>query len=112
MAAERQPPPTSSGPTQGEREAVDAVFRALDRARADMDYEMRADERGRVVRVSGGVSWLTGLPGVGLEELVRFDTGALGLVLDLGESAGVVLLDPETHVESGVRARRTDRCRW
>jgi F-type H+-transporting ATPase subunit alpha len=110
MTAEPRPPEATPDGTEHERDAIDAVFRTLDRARADMHYEMRPDERGQVVRVSGGVSWLTGLPGVGLEELVRFDTGALGLVLDLGsESAGVVLLDPETHVESGARARRTNR---
>jgi F-type H+-transporting ATPase subunit alpha len=110
MAAESRPPQVASDPTDGQRNAIDAVFRTLDRARDGLQYTMRADERGQVVRVSGGVSWLTGLPGVGLEELVRFDTGALGLVLDLGtESTGVVLLDPETRVEAGLRARRTNR---
>ncbi len=99
-----------AGTAADERAAIGQALRVVERARVDLDYRIRVDERGHVVRVSGGVTWLRGLPGVGLEELVRFDTGALGLVLDLdAESTGIVLLDPQSQLEAGMGARRTHR---
>ncbi len=104
------PQPPSPGAAGDAHAAIDQALRTVGRARAGLGYGLRVDERGRVVQVSGGVSWLHGLPGVGLEELIRFDSGALGLVLDLAaERTGVVLLDPEGGIESGMGARRTYR---
>lgn len=86
------------------------LFAGLARARQSFDYDLTTSERGIVSRVTEGVARVTGIPGVGSEEIVRFDNGALGLVLDLDlDDVGVVLLDPDTGIGAGSGVRRTGR---
>lgn len=86
------------------------VFEYLASAREALDYEPATRERGAIVRLTEGVARVSGLPGVGYEELVRFENGALGLVLDLDvDDVGVVLLDPDDGLEAGGEVRRTER---
>ncbi|MBQ7725906.1 MAG: F0F1 ATP synthase subunit alpha [Clostridia bacterium] len=62
--------------------------------------------QGRVAKVGDGVVRVTDLPGRLYGELLEFDGGAFGMVLDLEENgAGVVLMDrAETvHVGEGVK---------
>ena len=50
------------------------------------------------------------MPGVGFEEVVKFEHGGLGLVLELDpDEVGVLLLDPDTAVSAGTSVRRTGR---
>lgn len=73
-------------------------------------------EVGRVIRASGGVAWIDGLPGAFPGERVaidpppgRADAPAVGVVEDLGEDAlAVVLLYGATRVVAGLRVRRAD----
>lgn len=86
------------------------VFESLSTARTSFDYSLAARERGEIVRLTEGVARVSGLPGVGYEELVRFENGSLGLVLDLDvDDVGVVLLDPGDALEAGGEVRRTER---
>ncbi len=58
--------------------------------------------RGLVVRAGDGVAQVVGLDRVGYEELVRFDSGALGMAFDLREQAtGVLLLSGAETVSAG-----------
>ena len=58
--------------------------------------------RGVVTRVADDVAWVGGLDRVGSDELVRFDSGALGMALDLGPAqTGVVLLTRGAGVVTG-----------
>ena len=58
--------------------------------------------RGAVVEVGDGVARVAGLSGVGSEELVAFDSGALGIALELAaEDTGVVLLGGAHRVRAG-----------
>ena len=60
------------------------------------------DVRGVVTRVADDVAWVVGLETVGYEELVAFDSGALGMALDLGsDQTGVVLLRHAARVATG-----------
>ena len=62
--------------------------------------------RGVVTRVADDVVWVAGLDQVGYEQLVAFDSGALGMALDLGaETTGVVLLTRGKPVATGDGAR-------
>jgi F-type H+-transporting ATPase subunit alpha len=71
---------------------------------------IRVGEIGRVVRVQAGVATVTGLPGVGSEELVEFPDRRLGLAFDLGpDSVGVILLDDPRGIQAGDIVRRTHR---
>ena len=74
------------------------------------DYRLKGIEHGQVTRLTEGVARISGIPNVGFEELVRFDNGALGLVLDLDVGhVGAVLLDPDEGLEAGSAVRRTGR---
>ena len=102
-----RPSPTQE-PTA--RAAAMSAFSRLASARKEFDYEPTTSERGEISRLSDGVARVVGLPKVGFEELVRFDNGALGLVLDLDvDDVGVVLLDSDEGIEAGSLVRRTER---
>ncbi|GAA4337399.1 hypothetical protein GCM10023144_33090 [Pigmentiphaga soli] len=62
------------------------------------------EEIGRVEAVGDGIATVSGLPGLRLNELLRFENGSLGyaLTLDAG-SVGCVLLDEGAGIESGMR---------
>jgi len=78
-----------------ERESISSAARDVDVASALLP-------RGGVVRVADGVADVVGLDGAGYEELVRFDSGALGLAFDLRRrSTGVLLLSDAHTVRSG-----------
>lgn len=86
------------------------VFDDLETNRQTFDYALGSSERGQVTRLTEGVARISGIPSVGFEELVRFDNGALGLVLDLDTDAvGAVLLDSDEGLEAGIGVRRTER---
>ena len=86
------------------------TFKHFASNRNDFDYRLTSSERGQVSRLTEGVARISGIPNVGFEELVRFDNGALGLVLDLDiDDVGAVLLDTDAGLEAGSAVRRTER---
>ena len=69
--------------------------------------------RGVVTRVADDVAWVAGLDRVGYEELVQFDSSALGMALDLGPSqTGVVLLTYGTNIATGDGVTGLQRLPW
>ncbi len=89
---------------------VDASSARVVDAVGAFDYRARAVERGVVERNGDGVVRVRGLVGVGFDEVVTFDGGALGLALELERDAvGVVLLDDGTAITAGTPVRRTGR---
>ena len=78
---------------------VDQLHGRLLAAGARLDLMNGLAVRGVVTRVADDVAWIAGLDEVGYEELVRFDSGALGMALDLGtDQTGVVLLTHGANV--------------
>lgn len=76
----------------------------------ELDLSAGIRLRGIVQRVGDGVAQVTGLGHVGYEELLRFDSGALGMAYDLAESStGVVLLTGTELVRQGDGVRGEDR---
>ena len=76
--------------------------RRLTTAGAQLDLSQGINVRGVVTRVADEVAWVAGLDHVGCEELVLFDSGALGMALDLGAgSTGVILLSRTATVATG-----------
>ncbi len=83
---------------------------ALDRARRELDRTLRVDEIGTVAAIGSGIADVAGLPGVTVDELVRFDGGELGMAADLSEDrVGVVLLESGDRIAAGSLVRRTGR---
>ncbi len=68
------------------------------------------DEVGTVLQVGDGIARVYGLSNVQYGELVQFDSGLEGIVLNLEEdNVGVVLLGPSTEVGEGDTVKRTQR---
>ena len=68
------------------------------------------EEVGRVLEVGDGIARIYGLNQVESNELVEFDAGVRGIVLNLEEdNVGVVLLGDSVNVKEGQTVRRTKR---
>jgi len=68
------------------------------------------EEVGSVLQVGDGIARVYGLSNVQYGELVEFENGLEGIVLNLEEdNVGVVLLGPSTGIKEGSTAKRTQR---
>ena len=75
-------------------------------------FEAKAtlDEIGTVLQVGDGIARVYGLANVQYGELVEFDGGLEGIVLNLEEdNVGVVLLGPSREIKEGTTVKRTQR---
>ncbi len=92
------------------RGAAEGAERALKRA-FDADHPpLAVEEIGVVTAIGSGIALVSGLPGIGAEEMVQFSDGTLGMAfnLDPGE-LGVIMLGDAGNITSGDRVRRTGR---
>jgi F-type H+-transporting ATPase subunit alpha len=90
--------------------ALKQAFQDVSDANKIFTPSMVVSEVGRVRSVSAGVAKVTGLPGVGFEELVTFPGGLFGMVFDLEQAEiGVVLLGDYWHLQAGDVVERTGR---
>ena len=72
--------------------------------------KLEFEEIGKVLQVSDGVARVFGLNQVQSNELVKFENGTMGVVLNLEEdNVGVVLLGPTQEIKEGFTVRRTGR---
>jgi len=74
------------------------------------DGKASLDEVGTVLQVGDGIARVYGLANVGYGELVKFEDGLEGIVLNLEEdNVGVVLLGHSTEIKEGATVKRTKR---
>jgi len=89
------------------------ITAALQKNLADFRPDVETKTVGRVLEVGDGIARVSGLPDVGVNELLEFEGGTLGLALNLDEeSIGAVILgDAESaaQVEEGGTVRATGR---
>jgi F-type H+-transporting ATPase subunit alpha len=87
--------------------------RALDRVReARSSWSARLDpvEEGIITTVLNGIAKVSGLPGVGFEELLKLPGNIFGIAFNIDpDEVGVVLLGDYSKLQAGVRAERTGR---
>ena len=89
---------------------IDDVFSGISLVRKSFTPQLTPQETGMVTSISTGIARVSGLPGVGYEELVSFPGGVLGIALDLDpDEIGVVLLGDYQQLNAGDEARRTGR---
>ncbi len=70
--------------------------------------DMAAAQVGRVIEVGDGIATVSGLPGVGVNELLEFEGGVRGLALNLDEdSIGAVVLGDGGSVSEGSPVKAT-----
>ena len=74
--------------------------------------EQRIDvfQLGRVLSISDGICWLDGIADIMYGEVVEFDCGERGMILDIEpERIGCVVFGKYENIESGSRVRRVGR---
>jgi F-type H+-transporting ATPase subunit alpha len=89
------------------------ITAALQKNLAGYSPSLEATQVGRVLEVGDGIARVSGLPDVGVNELLEFEHGTLGLALNLDEeSSGAGVLGDAEHaadVEEGSAVRATGR---
>jgi len=89
---------------------LNRTFADLRQAREEFVPQLSAREVGVIESVSTGIATVSGLPGVGFEELVIFPGGLLGMTFNLDErEVGVVLLGDNANLRAGDQVGRTGR---
>ena len=92
------------------QQTFDRAFTAVDHVRESFVPQLVAREVGTIERVSTGIAIVSGLPGVGYEELVRFPGGVSGMAFNVDETeVGVVLLGDYAHLRAGDEVEREGR---
>lgn len=90
--------------------AVDHAFAKMDQAREEFTPSLTLRETGTITTVSTGIATVTGLPGVGFEELIKFPGELYGIAFNIDEDeVGVVLLGDYAHLQTGDEVERTGR---
>ncbi len=89
---------------------LDNAFAQLSEGRAKFTPQFRPLEVGKITNVSTAIATVSGLPGVGYEELIQFPGGLLGIAFSLDEDEiGIVLLGDYSHLQAGDQVERTGR---
>jgi F-type H+-transporting ATPase subunit alpha len=89
---------------------LERTFGELRRVREAFEPTLRAREVGSITSVSTGIATVSGLRGVGLDELIRFPGDLLGIAFNIDiEEIGVVLLGDYAHLQAGDEVTRTGR---
>ena len=93
--------------SEDEYEEVYAAFASEIR---NHDPEIRTYQLGRVIQISDGICWMDGLADIMYGEVVEFDCGERGMVLDIQpERIGCVIFGEYEHIDSGSPVRRVGR---
>lgn len=88
----------------------DRAFAGLSRGREAFAPRLVPHEVGAITSVSTGIARVSGLPGVGFDELVSFPGDVFGIAFNVDEDEiGVVLLGEYWHLHAGDEVRRTGR---
>jgi len=88
----------------------DRAFAGIRRVREEFTPQLKPREVGTIISVATGIAKVTGLRGVGFEELVRFPGDVLGIAFNVDkDEIGVVLLGEYWHLNAGDEVERTGR---
>ena len=88
----------------------DRAFADLGQTRVSFTPQMNPREVGTITEVSTGIARVSGLPGVGSEEMLRFPGDVFGIAFNVDEDeVGVVLLGDYSDLHAGDEVERTHR---
>ncbi len=91
-------------------DALDRTFAGLTQGRESFTHKLTPREVGTITSVSTGIATVSGLPGVGFDELIEFPGGVFGIAFNVDEfEVGVVLLGDYWHLRAGDEVERTGR---
>ena len=87
-----------------------ASFNQLNEGRENHVFSLVPKEIGSVISVSAGIVKVSGLPGVGFEELLKFPNNLFGIAYNIDkDDIGVILLGDEALLNVGDEVERTNR---
>ncbi|MDO8320541.1 alternate F1F0 ATPase, F1 subunit alpha [Rhodoferax sp.] len=99
-----------SAPSDSLASVLDSSFAGLSQGRETYQARLSPQEVGTVASVSTGIAMVSGLPGVGFDELVKFPGNVFGIAFNVDErEIGVVLLGDYSRLQAGDRVERTGR---
>ncbi|TLD40351.1 MAG: ATP synthase alpha chain [Candidatus Jettenia ecosi] len=89
---------------------LDDTFKVLNRTLREHKVKLESRETGTVHFIGEGIARVKGLPGVKLNELIRFSDNKAGIAFNLDpEEIGIVLLDEAQTLKAGSEVYRTGR---
>src|SRR5690606_2373963 len=86
------------------------IAAALKKNLEGFSVDVSVSQVGRILEVGDGIARVSGLPDVGVNELLEFEDGTVGIALNLDEeSIGAVILGEGSHIEEGQTVKATGR---
>ena len=81
---------------------IDSLSSDLRRQIEAFTPELELKDVGSVLEAGDGIALVSGLAGVGAQELVRFENGVLGIAFNLeAEKIGVIIMGEYSEIEEG-----------
>ncbi len=91
-------------------DTIEQTFEQLREGREKYNFALKPVETGTVISVSTGIASVSGLPGAGFEELLKFPNGLFGIAYNIDENEiGVILLGEDALLNTGDEVERTGR---
>ncbi len=88
----------------------DLAFDGLSKGCDKISPQLTFRETGTIISLYTGIARVSGLPGVGFEELIEFPGDVFGIAFNVDEKEiGVVLLGEYSHLNAGDEVSRTNR---
>jgi F-type H+-transporting ATPase subunit alpha len=89
---------------------IKSTFGKLDKGIKDFDFPFAPREVGYVTGVATGIVKVSGLPGAGFEELLKFSGNLFGIAYNIDkDEIGAILLCEDTLLNAGDEVERTGR---
>jgi F-type H+/Na+-transporting ATPase subunit alpha len=105
-----QPFKSSTMPINQFTKTINSTFELLDKVVQNYNPSFVPREVGAVISISAGIVKVSGLPGVGFEELLQFPGGVFGIAYNIDEDEiGVILLGEDALLNAGDEVVRTGR---
>jgi len=96
--------------TESLQSAFDSSFDSIRQARESFTPTLSPREVGTIMSIATGIAKVSGLRGVGFEELVTFPGDVLGIAFNVdADEVGIVLLGEYWHLHAGDEVQRTGR---
>ena len=93
--------------TKNLQSVFDGVFTQMAQVRQASKPRLALRETGAITSIAAGIAKVSGLPGVGFEEVLKFPGESYGIAFNIdADEIGVVLLDDYSHLNTGDEVER------
>jgi len=97
-------------PPDSLQSVFERTFAGISQVSATFTAQLTPREVGTIMTVSTGIAKVSGLPGAGSDELLKFPGDVFGIAFNVDEDEiGVVLLGEYWHLQAGDKVERTGR---